>query len=273
MAMSVLACATSTANAQEAMYTQAATMPSPGTYVYRTQFHLWAYGSNPADGSKRTEKVESMNTLAIGLVRDWALNIDMTAEANRTEDGTTGEWKSDKSIEEVDLMVKWRIYQNDRGGIDTERIALLGGVVFDNAQDDDLAGIAVSPHVGAVYTVVRGRHGFNQDLLFKLNTGGDNADNFGGEGPSDAIFFNSAYVYRFYPSRFRPDSEGAWYITAEMNGLYETNGDIELRWSPGVMYEGRWYAFEVMMQLPLWNEVDHRAELDAGFGFGFRFTF
>ena len=104
-------------------------------------------------------------------------------------------------------------------------------------------------------------------------SGGDEAHNFGGEGPSDALWFNSAYVYRFYPAAYSSDSNGAWYLTTELNGLYETNGDVELRVSPGIMYEGRRFAFEAMAQLPLWDDVDHRAELDFGFGLGFRLTF
>lgn len=261
------------ARAQEAMYTQAATMPSPGTAVIRSQIHFELYGSNPASGVSSTEKIELMNSVAIGLVRDLALNLDLAMEAQRQQDGATGAWSSDKDIDSIDAMLKWRIYQNDPGGIDTERIALLFGAVFDNAQDDDLSGLAVNPHVGAVYTRVKGRHGFNQDLLFRVNTSGDEADNYGGDGPSDMLHANSAYVYRIYPDRFRPDSDGAWYTTLELSAMYETNGDVELRWAPGIMYEGRRFAWEAMVQLPLVNEVDNRAELDVRFGFGIRYTF
>ena len=268
-----LAAIASPALAQEAMYTQAATMPSPNTGVIRLQYHMWVYGSNPEAATEGTEKLEATQSIAYGLARDWALFIDAPMEASRSESSATGQWSSDKSMEGIDAMIKWRFYQHDGGGVNTERAALLLGASIDNAQDDDLQGFAVNPKVGGVFTVVRGRHGFNQDLIFQLNTGGDEADNFGGEGPSDALFFNSAYVYRIVPTQFSSDTNGAWYVTAEMNGLYETNGDVELRISPGLMYEGRRFAFELMGQLPLWNDVDHRAELDFGFGFGFRFTF
>lgn len=261
------------AQAQEAMYTQAATMPSPNTGVIRLQYHMWVFGSNPEANTERTEKVEAMQSIAYGLARDWALFVDVPMSASRSERADTGDWESDKELEGLDALIKWRFHQHDGGGVNTERAALLLGAGLDNAQDDDLEGLAVNPKIGGVFTIVRGRHGFNQDLIFQLNTGGDAAHNFGGEGPSDAIFFNSAYVYRIIPSRFTSETQGAWYTTIEVNGLYETNGDVELRLSPGLMYEGRRFAFEIMGQLPLWNEVDHRAELDFGFGLGFRFTF
>lgn len=264
---------TPAAHAQEAMYTQAATMPSPNTGVVRLQYHMWIYGSNPEAGTKRTEKLEAMHSIAYGLARDWALFIDAPMEASRSENASTGDWSSDKSMEGLDAIIKWRFYQHDGGGVNTERAALIFGTSIDNAQDDDWEGLTVNPKLGGVFTIVRGRHGFNQDLIYQLNTGGDEADNFGGEGPSDALFFNSAYVYRIIPTQFSSDTNGAWYVTAELNGLYETNGDVELRWSPGLMYEGRRFAFELMAQFPLWQDVDHRAELDFGFGFGFRFTF
>lgn len=259
--------------AQEAMYTQAATMPSPLTAVVRPQYHLWSYGSSPTAGTERTIKYEASHSVAVGIVRDWAVFIDVPMAASREKDSGTGAWSSDKSLEGVEAMVKWRFYQHDRGGVDTERIALMGGFNADNARDDDWKGVTVSPKVGVVYTLVRGRHGFNQDFFYQLSTGGDEMENFGGDGPADALWFNSAYVYRIIPDRFSSDTIGAWYVTAEVNGLYETNGDLELRWAPGLMYEGRRFSFEVMAQLPLWQDVDHRAELDYGLGIGVRVSF
>lgn len=254
------------ARAQEAMYTQAATMPAPGTIILREQFHWYRYGSHPVSGVERTDKLEAMTTIAYGLDRGLALFVDVpithVREKSPTEDNThTG-------IDDVDVMLKWRFYQKDSGGIDTIRAALLAGVEF-SFEDT----FAAHPMLGAVITVVRGRHGFNQDLIYHLNTDGSPENNLGGDGPYDALAFNTAYLYRFYPDRYTSDSVGAWYVTAEINGLYETNGDVELRWAPGLMYEGRIFAFELMAQFPLWNDLDNRPELDFALGIGFRFIF
>ena len=129
------------------------------------------------------------------------------------------------------------------------------------------------PSKGAVLTKVWGRHGFNQELHYTFNTGTDSANNYGGTGTADAFAFNSAYLFRIEPEAYTSESTGAWYFTAEMNGLYETNGDTELRFSPGLMYEGRDFGFEVMGQVPIYADVHHRAPLQWSIGVGVRFLF
>ena len=44
------------ASAQEAMHTQAATMPSPGTFVLRQMLHYTEFGSNASAGLESTEQ-------------------------------------------------------------------------------------------------------------------------------------------------------------------------------------------------------------------------
>ncbi|MDX2130797.1 MAG: hypothetical protein SFY69_01940 [Planctomycetota bacterium] len=254
------------ARAQEAMYTHAATMPAPGTIVLREQFHWYEYGTNPASGVDETTRLEAMTSIAYGVDRGWAVYLDVPLTHTEERDAAGDE--SSFGVDDLSVWAKWRVYQRDTGGINTVRAAVFGGVEF--AFEDTFQA---HPFVGGVVTMVRGRHGFNQDLIYHLNTDGSAADNYGGEGPDDALLFNSAYLYRIFPTRFTADSRGAWYVTAEVNGIYETNGDVELRWSPGLMYEGRDFAFELMAQFPLWNELDERAELDFAVGVGVRFIF
>jgi hypothetical protein len=46
-----------------------------------------------------------------------------------------------------------------------------------------------------------------------------------------------------------------------------------MRLSPGLMYEGRRWGFEIMAQIPLANRVRSRAELDWAIGVGWRLIF
>lgn len=259
--------------AQEAMYTEAATMPSPGTSVYRTQLHFSRYGTPPDSDVEYSDKLEFTQSFQHGIVRDLSFRLDVSPvwEVEHLQDG--GE-DSDHGVSDIDAMLKWRFYKNDTGGIDTVRAALIAGAYIASGDDKDFSTQSVNPHIGAVVTIVRGRHGFNQDLSYQLNTGGSGFDNTeGGMGPADALRYNSAYLFRLYPDRFTSDSTGAWYVTVELNGLYETNGDHDLRWAPGFMYEGQLFAFEIMAQLPLWHHLDERPELDFAVGIGLRFTF
>lgn len=273
--LTILVLASSTASAQEAMYTEAATMPSPGTYVLREQVHYFRYGLHPERGTQSTDETRLENSITAGLARGLALRVTAPVAWRRDEfpDSADEQDASDHGLEDLALQFKWRIYQSDTGGVDTVRIALLGGAAIASGDDHDFSSMSVNPELGAVVTKVWGRHGFNQDLIYTFNTGGDKDGNFGGDGPDDAIHFNSAYLFRVAPSRYTESSTGAWYVTAEINGLYETSGDIELRFSPGLMYEGRTFGLEIMAQLPLWHDLDERAELDLSLGVGVRFFF
>lgn len=276
-AWSAVACASlalsGASRAQEAMYTQAATMPSPGVFVVRPSLHFERFGAEPDGSATRTDRVEWATLLQVGLVRDLSLIVDVPlAWERRTLPG--GGRDSDRGVEDFDAMLKWRFFKDDTGGVDTVRAALLVGTHIPSGDDHDFSTQSFNPHIGAVVTVVRGRHGFNQDVVFQWNTGGGGVDNLGGGmGPSEALTFNSSYLFRVYPDEYTPESRGAWYLTAELNGIYETNGDAELRVAPGFMYEGWAWAFEAMAQLPVWSDLDERADLEFAIGVGLRFTF
>lgn len=262
----------STAYGQEAMYTEAATMPSPGTFVLRQQYHYQEYGKNPNTGSDETFFHEWMSTLQFGVARGLAVRIDVPVRW-RTEEFSTGD-DFDKGVEELDLMLKWRVFQKDSGGVNTLRAAIMGGAEVPSGDDHDFSDRSIDPMIGGVVTLVRGRHGFNQDLFFKWNTGGgEEFYNFGGDGPDNVFNHGTAYLFRIAPDKYTPETKGAWYTTIEVNGIYETHGDYELLWAPGIMYEGRLFALEFMAQFPLYQDVHDRPELDFRVGMGVRFAF
>ncbi len=261
------------ASAQEAMYTAAATMPSAGTLIYQPHITYEVYGTRPGTNVRSTTEWTLHQPVQFGLVKDLSLIIDVPVEISRDDlapgTGPGGASQTvDVGADEVEVLFKWRFFREDTGGIDTLRAAILAGVTV---QTDD--SVHADPRIGAVVTKVTGRHGFNLEVGYTLTTGGEREHNLGGEGPSDAFHYNAAYLWRFSPERYTSTSTGAWYLTIEANGLYETNGDHEIRWSPGIMYEGREFAFELMAQMPLWHDLDERPELDFGVGFGFRFLF
>jgi hypothetical protein len=254
--------------AQEAMYTNAATMPGPGSIILRPQFHYARYGSNPQTGAESSDVLVTEAGFQYGIVRDVSAIVRVMGEteSQNFEDPTPNDRHD--SIEEVEALFKWRFYRNDSSSLDTTRAALYGGAHV--STDGELRA---NPHIGAVVSRVMGRHGLNFELAFSLNTGGDQRDNYGGDGPSEAMWYNAAYVYRFYPESFTSESQSGWYATFELNGLSETSGDTEIKWSPGIMYEGRRFGFELMAQFPLYQDVDERAEMDFTVGFGFRWLF
>lgn len=265
----VAAAISASAFAQEAMYTAAGTMPGPGIMVFRQQLHQYRYGASVDQNQQKSLITQLDQTLQIGLAPEMSLTLDLPAEyANTTL--LSGDREFDTTVPEVDAMFKWRFIRKDTGGIDTTRAAIMIG-----ARTDLEDGVNVDPHIGVVFTQVIERHGWNAELHFTHTTGGvrDRLDNTGGEGTADALRLNLAYVYRIEPAAYTSESTGAWYITTELNSIAETNGDKEVRFSPGLMFEGRKFGFELMAQVPLWNNLDRRAELDWAIGIGWRLLF
>lgn len=261
------------ARAQEAMETAAATITSPGAFTLRPSVHWERFGSNPVgDLEEKTERTELMTRFIYGVVRNWALQVDLRA-GFKEETFADGRTDSDQGVEDIHIELKHRFYKEDSSPIDTTMAAVFFGAGVASGDDSDFSSQSVNPHVGGVVSVVRGKWGFNQELAFTLNTGGDADDNLGGEGPADMLHFNTAGVYRIWPDEFSSDSTGGWYVTAEALGMYETNGDTEIRFGPGVMYEGRKVSFEAMVLLPMYDDVDRRAEYDIGVGAGLRISF
>lgn len=264
----------SAAAAQEAMYTEAATMPSPGVFVLRPQLNFWRFGYNPGDNTERTDRLEVLTSLQIGIARGLSFTVEAPVEFEETIDAADGSEDHDQGVEDIGLTFKYRFFKDDTGGVDTVRAALLLGAHVASGDDHDFSSQSVNPHVGAVATVVCGRHGFNQDVDFRINTGGDDDDNAGGgRGLSDAFSHNTAYLFRISPEQYTPETFGSLYVTVELNGIWETNGDYELKWSPGIMFEAASFAVEIMAQLPLYHDLEHRAELDFSVGVGVRVTF
>lgn len=273
--------------AQEAMYTESATLPSPGTGVLRPEIHIFKYGLNPNQHSNSnnhsnntsntsTTVLEANTRISYGIDRGLALSLDIPVEfewQEQTAHNVHSSTDYDKGVSDLDLMLKARVYREDSTEVDTLRVALLTGASFASGDDHDFSSQSVNPMLGAAVTLIRGRHGFGQDLIYTLNTGGTRESNKSGQGPDDALAFNSAYVYRLTPAEFTSETTGAWYATIEINGLYETNSDTELRLSPGFMYEGRRFGWEIMGQLPLWHDLNERPELDFAIGMGVRITF
>ena len=68
-------------------------------------------------------------------------------------------------------------------------------------------------------------------------------------------------------------SEAATYVTLEANGLYETNGDVEVIAGPGILYEARTFALEATIGLPMVQEVRERPEVDLVVTLGLRILF
>jgi hypothetical protein len=262
------------AAAQESITaTDSATQPSPGHVILKEQFRFYRLDLDTGPRARRGEVDESvfLTTLNAGVSADVSLSFRMPVRLRDREFDFLREAERDEGIGDFTALAKWRVYRKDDGPLDTARLSLIGGAEI-RTGDSPFTNDAYNPILGLAYTQIAGRHGVNASLNWTFTTGGNDEPIFAGESTADLFRYDLAYLWRLAPREYTAETRGAWYLVAEVNGLYETNGDHELLVSPGIMYEARTWTAELSVQLPAWQEIDHRAETEFVLIAGVRFS-
>jgi hypothetical protein len=264
--------------AQEAIHTDSTAVPSAGQVALRESVQYVRLRDDPTPGGREVDEWRSLTTVEYGIRQDVTLAAYLPLVYRETRFGGTppGGAGADRNtaefgLDDFTLAVKWRVYRNDFGPINTARFSLVAGAELPAGAD--FSSDSVDPVFGGVFNYIRGRHGFDADLLWKFNTGGEGDPVRAGEGSADALFYNAAYLFRVEPASFSAGSSGALYAVVEANGAYETNGDNELLVAPGVLFEVPQFAVEASVQLPVWQDLSHRPETQFTVTLGVRFLF
>lgn len=258
--------------AQESIFTPGATQPAVGNYTLRTQFRFTSYSGLPEDRADSLSELSVTNILSLAFTPTLSMDVGIPAIVRHTNSSLAEVDGTDTGFGDLSVGLKWRFWQEDPGPVDTRRLA-----VFTNLETptgaDPFTSDSWDPTVGLVYMMISGRHGFNQSVSWKFTTGA-NAEPVGpGEGLSDLVRVDSAYLYRINPATYSEQLQAATYLTAELNGQFETNGDSELFFSPGILYEAPRFALEAGVQIPIWQEVNERAETKFSVILGVRILF
>jgi hypothetical protein len=262
-----------TVRAQEGIFTMAATEPSPGVWMFRQQVQYLSLSRDPTPLHREVDEWRSHTMLAYGLTPRMDVSLMVPWVYRDIDSSVPGESSIESGLDDPMLMAHYRIYQNHSGPIDTTRLSLMAGAKIP-VGDPEISAGRVEPVGGAIFTLIRGRHGTDVSLMYEYNTGGFKFPVRGGDGQDDAVHYDAAYLYRLFPAQYTAQtSEGAWYALVEMNGLYELNGDNEVLLSPGIMFEGGHFGLELGVQLPVWQDLDHRPKTDFAIVVGLRWLF
>lgn len=259
-------------HAQEAINTPAATQPAKGKVYLRQQLRFVRFGSDPSDLDRDIDQVTFLNRIALGLTGSLSLSLDVPLTYRDTDRPGPGNDDTHFGVNDLTLMAKWRFWQEDLGPVDTIRFAALAGLMIPT-YDDDYSTDGFSPIIGGVMTTVLGRHGLNASARWTFTTDSRRDPVMPGQGKADLLNYDFAYLYRFAPEAYSETQTDAWYGVIELNGFYETNGDHQLLFSPGLMFEARTWAAEIGVQLPIAQDLDRRPEMDWALVVGLRFLF
>lgn len=258
--------------AQQAIHTPAAAQPSTGVLMVRELAQFTRYSSDPTGLDREVNDLVMLTDLAYGVSHDTVLMLRVPVLFRDIDSDVEGVDDSPGGFGDVHAMVKMRIWQNDFGPIDTARLGVVAGLDLPTARAP-FGSDSFDPMLGVVYTHIQGRHGFNASARYKINTGGRDDPVRPGDSKADILHYDTAYLYRLAPVEYAIDTLGAWYAIAELHGMYETNGDHEIFVAPGVMYEGRDWALEASLSLPVVQDLDHRPEAEFTITLGLRFLF
>jgi hypothetical protein len=255
---------------QEATNTPAATQPSEGRWYLREKLQYLRLGDDPSPHGREIEEVVATTALTYGISRELSATLTLPVVAS-WEEGHLGE-EDRFGTNDLSLSAKWRPFQRDLSPVDSVRLAFFAGAELPTGTGD-LGSHSVDPFAGVVFTAILGRHGVNQSLQYKLNTGGDEFNTRPGDGPDDARRYDTAYLFRLSPATYTAETTAATYLTIELNGLYETGGDNEVLFGPGILYEARRYALEASIGFPIVQDVEERPETEFMLTIGFRYLF
>lgn len=260
------------AHAQEALNTPAPTQPAVGGVVTKHQLRIYNYGSDPTGLGRSGIEMEFRNEVILGLSPKLSLSMGVPLIQRSMSLRQTDEDFDATGFGDLQLSLKHRFWQHDPGPVDTRRLAVYAGINTPTGHTD-LSPQSWDPFVGAVFMAISGRHGFNQSASWTFTTGAMDNPVRAGESLSDVLEFDSAYLYRIEPREYTEDFVASLYGVLELNGTWETNGDFQLLFSPGLLYEAPNFALEAGVQVPLVSEIDERMELNIAIVLGLRILF
>ena len=245
--------------AQEAIFTRSATQPAAEVLAWRQQFNYMHY-------------VNGMNEVSERTILSYGLEGNLAVEAQLPFITMRGGGEDVTGTGDLTVLFKTRVWQRHDGPVDTARIGLFGGMAF-GIGPTQLTGGGVDPVIGAVFMQVAGRTGINIATQYQLTTAGSTQPLMPGAGTADLWRTDFAYLYRIFPEQYSTENDAAWYLTLEANNYFETDGDEELLFSPGLLYEGTKCAIEVGAHLPVARHVTERPAQGPGVTVGFRLLY
>ncbi len=257
------------AEAQQTARSAAAVQPGKGVVVLRQYLEVDHY-TNPDINQFSYESI-----LGYGVTRNFTVMAhlplvyrdfqDASAANAPTSDGEVG-------VRDLKVMGQYRFWQSDTRGIGTQRAVVFAGLELPSG-DDGFSSDSVDPYVGLAYTRIVGRHGFNIAGQYQWNNGSRDEPVTFGDLEADAVRLDTGYLYRLAPEAYTLETRSSWYLTTELLGRYETNGDAEVLFAPGVMYEAMTWAVGASVAFPVWQDLEERPELEASVLVELRFLF
>jgi hypothetical protein len=246
--------------AQQTTITPAATQPGQGVLVSRSlaQFTTWDVDA-ARDGLTDADELRFDLSLAYGLAGDWSLLANVPI-VHRDLDGPGVVGSSDPTgLGDPTIEIRHRFVNEPLGPVDTLRVSWFAGAEVPVGRSELSSG-SLDPYAGLALTYISGRLGLGAGLSYKATTGAADRPLHPGDSTADMVRLTGSAAWRLHPEAWGTDLEPAFYLTMELEGIYETSGEWLARIAPGVLLEAPTYALELAVLLPVAEEARRRPE-------------
>ena len=228
-----------------------------GGFVYRTQVRFISASDDPSPMNRDIEAYVVPNVLVYGATSQTTLfgilpytfkSVERDGGGLRARDRTNG-------FGDLTLLLRQTVYARDAVQR-TSRLGLIGGLEIP-VGSEDFSSHSTDFVLGGVYTLQTGRHEFDADLLYKVNTEARDLD------LGEELQYDLAYEVRLFPWQWpERGTPSQLYAVIEANGgsierarsngmeLDDTGGTLVFL-SPGIQWVTQRIIYEASLQVPV----------------------
>ncbi len=228
-----------------------------GGFVYRTQVRFISASDDPSPMNRDIEAYVVPNVLVYGATSQTTLfgilpyifkSVERDSGGLREEDRTNG-------FGDLTFLLRQTVYARDAVQR-TSRLGLIGGLEIP-VGSEDFSSHSTDFILGGVYTLQTGRHEFDADLLYKVNTEARDLD------LGEELQYDVAYELRLFPwqwpERGTPSQlfavievNGRSIERARSNGMeLDDSGGTLVFLSPGIQWVTQRVIYEASLQVPV----------------------
>jgi hypothetical protein len=228
-----------------------------GGFVYRTQVRFISASDDPSPMNRDIEAYVVPNVLVYGATSQTTLFGILPYILKSVERGSGGLREDDRTngFGDLTFLLRQTVYARDAVQR-TSRLGLIGGLEIP-VGSEGFSSHSTDFVLGGVYTLQTGRHEFDTDLLYKVNTEARDLD------LGDEFRYDLAYGLRLFPRQWPErgtpsqlfaviEANGRSIEKARLNGieLDDTGGTLVFL-SPGIQWVSQRVIYEASLQVPL----------------------
>ncbi len=251
-----------------------------GGFVYRTQLRFLSVSDDPSPLNRDIEAYVVANVLIYGATSRTTLFgiLPYIFESVERDSGGIREDDRSNGFGDLTFLLRQTVYARDAVQR-TSRLGLIGGLEIP-VGSEDFSSHSTDFLLGGVYTLQTGRHEFDSNLLYKVNTEARDLD------LGEELQYDLAYELRLFPwqwpERGTPSQlfavievNGRSIERARSNGIErdDTGGTIVFL-SPGIQWVTQRVIYEASLQVPLVQNLNgDQVETDLVAAVGIRVQF